>query len=427
MAVTPDVVMDLTRRWADEVSGPNKSIASLAHHRALLRAREEGEIDQERWDLVMTHLGEQASRYGMDHEARRRSAWVGMCVCGDWSMLEGRQETIGEASPVGVLPTNPYYGPDWTLLQQLASRWEELRSEFGDSLLTRLSGIRERQPRKDVWNSLALVAAQNATLEQELEDAVADDPDLLELNGVFAWFVSRGSKKSNESVADVLVSHTQKSRHDDYSPTSLLVAESELVGRQRDEIRVRLEDAFGRVPASVGDLGLQTLAVLFPDHPRVRDAWQEVSSLIADRDTDHPVHAPTYFAVAYAAAESSQILKQIERNLDRMTEFGLTRYDYIFTRHVSYRLRRDTTAADMIRNAVMDPATPDSKAALLVSHLVEATGLDEALINEVERRISAQDSVSLAPVLRDRTASVTLSVRTLLTRVVDAAWNSKLA
>ena len=271
------------------------------------------------------------------------------------------------------------------------------------------------------------MAAQNATLEQELEDAVADDPDLLELNGVFAWFVSRGSKKSKESVADVLVSHTQKSSQHDYSPISLLVAESELVGRQRGEIRVRLESAIGRVPANTGDLALQTLAVLFPDHPKVRDAWHELSSLIADRSTDHPVHAPTYFAVAYAAADSSEILKQIERNLNRLTEFGLTRYDYIFTRHVSYRLRRDIAAAGMVQDAVMDPATPDSRAALLVSHFAEATGLDKALINEVERRISAQDSVSLAPVLRDRAASVTLSVRTILTRVADAAWNSRLA
>ena len=47
----------------------------------------------------------------------------------------------------------------------------------------------------------------------------------------------------------------------------------------------------------------------------------------------------------------------------------------------------------------MDPTTPDSRAALLVSHIAEATGLDKALITEVERRISAQDSVSLAPVL----------------------------
>ena len=40
-AVEPELVMHLTHRWADEVSRLNKSTASLAYHRALLKAKEE--------------------------------------------------------------------------------------------------------------------------------------------------------------------------------------------------------------------------------------------------------------------------------------------------------------------------------------------------------------------------------------------------
>ena len=41
-ATSPDLVLHLTQRWADERSSLNKSIASLAYHRALLRAKRSG-------------------------------------------------------------------------------------------------------------------------------------------------------------------------------------------------------------------------------------------------------------------------------------------------------------------------------------------------------------------------------------------------
>ena len=145
---TPELVRRLTGRWSDEVSEPNKSIASLAYHRSLRQARQEGHIDDDAWQAALTHLGEQASCYGPDHEARRRGAWVGICVCEDWTALDGRVEMIGEPHPVGVPLADLMHGPDRTLLQQIASRWEDLRFEFGDTLLLRLSGIRQQEAKK---------------------------------------------------------------------------------------------------------------------------------------------------------------------------------------------------------------------------------------------------------------------------------------
>ena len=234
-AVAPEVVLQLTRRWADDVSRSNKSSASLAFHRALLRGREEGHIDSEQWNSALVHLGEQEMRHGWEHEDRRRSAWVGMCACGDWSILERRLETSGGSSPVPVSLTDILDGPDVTLLQQLASRWKALRSEFGDTLLGRFSGTRESQQSGAVWDVLALVAAQDATLQQELESAVADDPELLRLNGVLVWFVTRGST-SADSVSDTLVSYLQDSQIYPYpheSPIEIILAEPERIGLDR--------------------------------------------------------------------------------------------------------------------------------------------------------------------------------------------------
>ena len=167
--VSPELVLHLTRRWADEVSRPNKSVASIAFHRALLRSKEEGNLDDEQWSQALDHLRDQAVRYGWENESRRSGAWVGMCICGESSILRGCEETNGDPFPVGVALGDVIWGPDRALLQQIAFYWEDLRRDLGESLLVRLCGIRERDSLSDVWNSLALVADQNVQLQQELE------------------------------------------------------------------------------------------------------------------------------------------------------------------------------------------------------------------------------------------------------------------
>jgi hypothetical protein len=49
--------------------------------------------------------------------------------------------------------------------------------------------------------------------------------------------------------------------------------------------------------------------------------------------------------------------------------------------------------------------------------------LDQGLLNEIERRIARQAEVAIALIVQDRAISSSLSVRTVLTRVVDGAWD----
>ena len=422
-ATEPELALCLTSRWADEVSEPNKSIASLAYHRGLRQAREDGRIDDSKWNAALTQLGEQASCYGPDHEARRRGAWAGICVCGDWSVLEGRVETIGEAHPVGVSLVDLMHGPDRTLLQQIASRWEDLRSEFGDMLLPRLSGTREQQPRRDVWGALALVAHQNATLLQELDGTVADDPELLEMDGVLAWFVTRGNR-SADTVADVLVTHLQSNGEHGGNLASVSLqhrSESAYAARKYEN---GLRNTLSERSTPWGGPVLEALAVLCPDSPLVVDAWQRFSEIIASSESreDYLPPGQTYFAVAFAAADSDQILGLLDHCLGWLDANDNRYFDDACTPHITHRLRRDDVAAAMVQAAVMDPATPDSQAALLVSLLAQATGLDATVLSETERRLAAQNDAILAPIVRDRTVGATLSVRTIFTRVSDMAW-----
>lgn len=426
--VSPDLVLHLTRQWADEEYRPNKGLASLAYHRALLRAKEEGYVDDDQWTKAIDHLREQALRYGWNDEARRRGAWIGACVCGELSILANLKETNGEAFPVGIALDDVLYGPDRTLLQQIAVHWEYLRREFGETLLSRLSGIRERNSTSDVWNSLALVADQNAQLQQELEVAVSDDPALLKRNGVLVWFVTRANGNA-ETVSDVLVSHLEEVDDPSENLVSILVAEFERIGLDREEIRERLEDTLRGEQLDFENPAVESLAVLFPEHPIVREAWSEILELLSTGldAGGRGVRVQSYFAVAYAATTSSGILAQIDSDLNRLANIGHTYFDNLFTRHVTRRLRRDPIAANTVRESVMNPEVSDARAAQLVSLLAESVVLDEDLLDEVERRILAQRDATFTPLVRDHATSGSLSVRTIFTRVADASLDLRSA
>ena len=421
-AVSPDLVLHLTCQWADEEYGPNKSVASLAYHRALMRAREEGYVDNDQWSKAVDHLREQALRSGWDGEARRSGAWVGACICGELSILASLKEANGDGVPVGIGLDDALYGPDRTLLQQIALHWEVLRREFGETLLGRLSGIRTRKSTTDVWNSLALVADQNAQLQQELELAVSVDPALLKRSGVLVWFVTRASG-SPEAVADALVSHLEEVDDPRDNLVSILVAEFERIGLDREVMRERLEDALRADRLDYENPALESLAVLFPEHTMLRQAWSEILRLLATgRDNGGPgVRAQSYFAIAYAATDSSEILAQIEGDLNRLANAEHPYFDNLFARHVTQRLRRDPVAANIVRQAVLDHELSDLLSAQLAALLAESVGLDEDLLNEVERRVLAQSEAKLAPVVRDHVTSTTVSVRTIFTRIADAS------
>lgn len=80
--------------------------------------------------------------YGPALDQNRRNAWVSMLMLADLSLIDGLRETIGEPSEPGVDLGDIYGVPDALLVALVADRWGDLRSHFGDDLLTRLSASR---------------------------------------------------------------------------------------------------------------------------------------------------------------------------------------------------------------------------------------------------------------------------------------------
>ena len=426
--VSPSLVMRLTSQWAEEVSDLNKSVASLAFHRALLRARQENVTGDDRWEEAMVNLANHASAQGLDGEARQRSAWVGMCVCADWSVAKEIIST--EAKPTASkvpLGDGLLHGPDRTLLQQLASNWADLRAEFGEQLFdcfTAFPGLNDTNETEYIWEALALVAMQNEALQAELEKAVADNPDLLRMNGVVAWFIARATITAEE-VFNVLGYRLKNAEHAYDELIPILAMECERRGVAKEDLHQRLHKARDPAPDALEGHALESLAILFPDDPAVTEVWREYSAL---EFGDHPSHGthlnfPTYLAVAYGNASAPDFVQQMERHLSQLEQTIGWHWYSVFTRCVSRRLRHDPEAADIVRDFIMDPATPDSRAVLLLSLLSDAVGLDERLLNEMQRRIALQDEIQLAPVLRDPVALADLSVATICARIADSAWD----
>ena len=397
--IEPKLVSELTARWADERSGPNKSVSSLAYHQALTKISQEQSDNDELWARALAHLGEQASVYGPAYDERRRAAWVGMCVLENWSPVLDRIKATASTASVGVDLTDHLNGPDRILLQQIAATWEKLRSTFGDQLFTLMSGPLERGSLDLVWNSLALVAAENPHLERELEEELFANPQLRTLNGIFLWIVSRRARGSAE-ISETLISVLRDSRHSYVEPVSHLLDQPERIGLQPEQHQEALERA---ARGSYEGPAIESLAALFPDHHLVQNAWRIHSELMASsgRHSTHRINPRTYFALAYSVASSDEIVAQIQRHHDRLCKIGNPYFHRIFARHVSHRLRRDHIAAGRVRDAIANPDTPDSLAAVFVALLRNAVGLDDELLTEIERRMAQQTGRRLATVVRD--------------------------
>ena len=419
--VEPGLVAELTKRWADEMAEPNKSVASFAYHHALLKSKNNGVDNEQAWGPILAHLGEQASIVGPDFEARRRAAWVGMCVLTDWSPVVELTETTDDSTLVTVNLHDDLNGPDRVLLQQIATAWELLRSTFGEEVITRLSGHFRESDQDTAWNWLALTASENPTLERELEHELTTNVHMRSSSGILLW-VARRRNTSSDAFLEHLRPYLQSSDYLIDEPVVNLLAEPERIGLTLEQLQGELEQALGKEllrPA------MELLAMLAPTHPMVADAWRRYSEGRNVDGTAHSVNAGTHFALAYAVVPSDEIVAKIQEHHERLSKLGNPFLDRMFARHASYRLRRDLVAASMVRGAILDLETPDHLVAALAPLLRNAVGLDDELLAQIELRICQQEGRRLATVVRDHQAGSSLPVRAILAGVAEGAHGDR--
>lgn len=419
--LAPDIVLPITRRWADEVSAQNKSVASLAHHRALLRARQAGQIEDERWHAAKAYLSRQASCIGWDYKARRRAAWVGMCVLEEWSEIVRQIGVSNDDRQFAASLGDTIHGPDRVLLHELARRWHSLRRDFGDALIDRIFAGADAGERPRVWDSLALVASENQLLEQELEEAMAADSALLGFNGVLAWFVARGSS-SPDAITEALVAQLRARTSNSEGVASILIVDPGRIGIDSEKLECELARKHMGADAYWGDPVLEALAMLQPDHSLVRRAWCRLQEAESDEGVWNSIsfHFRTYIALSYASIDAADFVERILRDLDWLDEANNAYVDSALIRHVVNRLRCDRVVSSFVREAISEGNVPDGRAVQLASLLADAGEVDRDLQSSLEQRILGQDQRRLAVMARDLYLSETRPLLTILARVTDA-------
>lgn len=396
-AVRPEIVSVACSGWADDVAVSVKSVASLAYHRALLAQRGAGLLDDAEWTAAIAYAADVASSYGHDHEARRRAAWVGLCVLGAWDQVLERRETIGTAEPVAVTLSDVFNGPDAVLVGEIAKCWPQLRAMFGESLEGRLSGTRGESDDPAVWGALATGAAQSTQLEQELRAAVTKQPSLLKNESVLTWFVidpSRDREAATRAVVDAVESQSH------LREAGVLIAQDPIsfdldVALLTKLLVARLEE--GADGNGFGNPTLECLAVLQPEHPKVQEVWQRLRTFMGPIATDsddnqdaerqtrlpgHPdevpdddpngegdaspavseprrrIHAQTAYAVAFTAAPSSEVPKLVVKALAAVTREERSLFAGAVVRHARRRLAKDPAAAEFLRRLAASQDTP---------------------------------------------------------------------
>lgn len=420
-APDPMMVLGALARWPEEVVDTNRSIVSLAYHRALLAARTQGLVDDTQWTQALEELRSEARAYGPSLEARRRAAWVGMCVLGDWSPLAGLVERIGDESPVTVGVSDPLHGPDAVLLHQVAANWGSLRARFGADLLDRLSG--RIGSSHSPWGALALVAAQSPELEADLKAAVEASPQLLNEDGIFVWLASQASTRDEFVTAHQLKQLRANSNL--RSAATRLLSSSTRIDLPISTIEAAIGEDLA-IEAPFGDDLVELLAARAPDHPKVIAAWDECRRLV---DPTHPefgneeaardIHPLTYLAIGYAAIESERIVWLLDRDHGWLSASGSTHFDSAFASHVIRRLRRDPIAAEQVRQALLSRGTSVELAAMMAPLYASSVPTDSEVESSLLGLADGELAQPMATLTRDHSIEAVSSARMAFIRALE--------
>jgi hypothetical protein len=161
------VALDVLKGWDTERNAEVKAQASLQYH-SHLKAD-----DVERTTAVKV-LDSMLPCYGPDHEERRQAAAAGLIVLKYFDLVVGKVESIGHVGRQVNIPVTDglkknrvflnLLGTHWDYVKQvLAGKFEILAQDLGPS---------------ELWQNLAIVAAEHPSLATDVLEAGETDPGL---------------------------------------------------------------------------------------------------------------------------------------------------------------------------------------------------------------------------------------------------------
>ena len=408
---------DLTRQWADDPDDEVAVAASAAFHTHLRHSHDSGTLQPGEWDEALAAIRHEGVKRGFRRWGQQRGAWTG-------ALLLDKLSAVDDLSD-GQVPVRLHLGDmlgatDMTLLSAIADGWPALRAQFGDQLLTRLSGDSlGNHDNGMTWNYLALVADRQQLLGQELAQAVADQPALLDNDGVLAWYAS--THRGDENLTDILISRLDDSTNA-RTLASMLLADPRDLGLAPDTVQGRLRSLFRpdrlwHPPYQSGTL--ETLSDGFPDDDLIRKFWDMIAE---PRRRGEPagMHPRTYYPLAYAAVPAEELLDLLARDTERMAAWGDTYFDTHFSRAITRRLRRDASARAKIEAFILAPETADAPASCFASLTAAAFSVSDMLTGNLTTRLQRQLLLPAPDMTHDYVSGADIPVPVLLLQILHS-------
>ena len=162
--------MDVLKGWDTERNAEVKAQASLQYH-SLLKADE-----VERTDAVKV-LDSMLPCYGPDHEERRQAAAAGLIVLKHLDLVVGKVESIGHVGRQVNIPVTDGLKKNRVFLNLLGTHWGYVKQVLAGKfeILTQNVGPSE------LWQNLAIVAAEHPSLATDVLEAGETDLGLADL------------------------------------------------------------------------------------------------------------------------------------------------------------------------------------------------------------------------------------------------------
>lgn len=334
-AFATDVLSGYDRETNDEL----KMMASIAFHR---RASEVPAVA----DAAIQGLRAAISSYGPDHESRRRAAFAGLVLLDRLDVMQGMTETIGDPRPVAITIADHFH-PSVQFIRLLGERWSQLKSNFGDLLLERLS-----KRTAAVWEPLCLAGADFPELRDDLLSAIRTSP-ALHLNAQVLSFLALAQPGTLE-LRDRCVSTLRSPGRATWdADKSVRVASDILADQFKNDATSRLL----LTPApTLRDEGIVlALCTGWPETETLTSLYSEVV-----KPRSHGIRYSTFFELIYARTPSESIIERLAGDIGNSP----TAVHDVLLAAVLRRLQRDTEAREIIKRELFTTKRPSAKATL---------------------------------------------------------------
>jgi energy-coupling factor transporter ATP-binding protein EcfA2 len=331
--------LDVLKDWDTERNAEVKTQASIQYH-SLLKP-EDVETTQ-----AVTVLDNMLPCYGPDHEERRQAAGAGLIVLKQLHRVMGKVESVGYEGRQVNIPVTDGHSKNRVFLNLLGTHWGYVKQVLDGKLeiLTQNIGPNE------LWQNLAIVAAEHSSLAKDVLERAESNPGLRR-SANFLTLIGRVEPRS-EKLAQVclatLADNSPSHNWFDSAEAAAVVLAEQFRGDRRMEERLVALGSPDHLHTGI----VMTLSLGWRGNQLLQD-------LEFDTARSRTMDAGELYA-KYACLPASMLATALEADLTSAQHNPFLVNNVI--RPVTARLQGDTEAVRHVSEMLFATANPSVKA-----------------------------------------------------------------